>query len=461
MSNKALGIVGSICFLLILVIGINFQLWWGLIALGGLILLAGGVFCFIYFFLAPNDYFWTFIEDGTIKTIVKGTTFDHFLIAWEGKVFEIQMREHKDDPEANWEIVEGNKRKPMFGLYWVGIWPINAVLLMRVQFNHMHPDGKIKYHDETQDFLVAKIDNYVFDYSLKDETPAEDMNGIPLGATMIIPMGIGNPYIARFRYTQSFATISAAAKAATRTFLAKYRYKEDLLAMKAGKGIEDLQAERGIPVGERAKEGEDLRKKLWEEFVRVISLKASEQNEAFVEEEGTIKAFGWAIHRKGADLINFDPDKNYRDLTTLAYRTQKEGERSVIQSQFRIKVAEQNLQTAEINKKIKTLETGGVLAGVAEMLENKGASGEEARSTAKEVVEYFKGADTGTLRHIKIDDGKGGDLGDFAKVAGVIDAMRSGGSEDSGNKKGKGEQASKNSDKENLEKNKEDSSSEE
>jgi len=280
----------------------------------------------IYLGLVPKNLFFTFVEEGTCKMVMRGREFERVLIEWKGHTL--------DD---NGDVIEGKETPGFFkqifgGLRFYGIPFFQNIYKYRQRWTHLHEDGTVKEHDEELDFVFLKEDLYVFEFVSTDTEAIEDINGMPLSVTVAMPMRIVNPYEAMFVARRWLAMISGIVKAATRRFIARYRYREDLLDMRAGRGIENIQVETGM-TDEKGKavtkKGEDLREKFWEELRETLEKEGAEvrRKEEGKKKEEEIRIYGVSIIKRGTDILKIDPSPQYRKLTTLEYEADQKAKR--------------------------------------------------------------------------------------------------------------------------------------
>jgi hypothetical protein len=284
----------------------------------------------VYFELAPKNLFFTFIEEGTAKIIVKGGEFQKILISWKDHIID------KD----TWDVKEKKGVEAGFfgGLRFYGIPPIQQIFSYKQRWVHLHENGDIKEHEEDLNYVLLKTDFYVFDLPLTEKESAQDINGMSLGVKVVIPMRIVNPYEALFGPRRWLAAISGTVKPVVKRFVARYRYKEDLLDMKAGKGIEEIQIENGITrietdksTGEsksvsEGKEGDDLRDKLWEGLKEIFP----EGEVLGAGGEEFLRIYGVMLRKKGTDILKIETSPHYREMVTKEYEADQEAKMTVI-----------------------------------------------------------------------------------------------------------------------------------
>ncbi|HOK35186.1 MAG TPA: hypothetical protein PLL80_00300 [Candidatus Pacearchaeota archaeon] len=293
----------------------------------------------IYLILAPNNFIFARVDEGTARVVVGAGAFKKALIQWKGYTFD-----------ENWNVVKEDENHkepwhPLGGIRFYGIPPFRQIYCYNFKWTHLHQDGIVKSHDEWICHVLLKRDLYVVQIPLSTEKQAEDINGMPLGISMVFPIRVVNVYEVIFYYKRWLLMITGTVEALMREFVARYRYKEDLLDMRAGTGIEKIQIKNGIvkdksmwknknkPEAE-AKAGEDLKEKFWQELAEKLSEKAKEEGgEVRLAEEGNIRAFGAEIIKQGFGVISIEPSEEYRRLTTLTYETEQKKKARILEGE--------------------------------------------------------------------------------------------------------------------------------
>ncbi len=247
--------------------------WWSVLGFIGLFI---ATFLYVYFGLAPKNFFFTFVEEGTAKIVVKGGEFKRALVQWAGYTF--------DD---NWNITRGKDGwHPFGGLRVYGVWPIWDIYGYRLRWSNIHEDGKVEQHDEVLDSVMLKD----MIYFAKIEG-AEDISKIPLDIELVITLRVVNPYKALF-VAQDWLEL----------VLNRMRplFREHV----AGVAFEDL-------VKEKQKVGGDLWKKLLT--------------------EGLIQEFkddyGIKIKEGGIEMKSISPPAEYQKAATQKYLAARESEK--------------------------------------------------------------------------------------------------------------------------------------
>ena len=380
--------------------------WILLGVIGGIVVL----FFVVYFILAKENLWFTFVEEGTVKAVMTGGEFRKFLIAWKGHTFKITKEGKQKEAKDNWEVVEGKEPShPLGGLRFFGLWPIDRILEYKFRWTHLHEDGKAVTHGEWLDFVLLKTDLYVIEYPLTEKEAAEDIDGVPLGINLVMPIRILNPYIALFMIRRWLPLITGVTKATLRAFVAKYRFKEDLIDMVAGKGIEDRQREKGIKEADLAHPGDNLREKLREALKKALMEKGKEEKTEIEERGEDIYMYGALIRWRGTDIISIDPHPMYREATTLKYRAERDREKTIIDADAKAKAA------ASIALQ-KALEAGKMHSEIKKILmEESNLKPDEAEKQASEYVEYWKGSEEKVIEDWRFRGTEGGGL--YAEAA--------------------------------------------
>lgn len=372
------------------------------------------VVALVYFFLAKENLYCTFTEEGTVKPVVRGGELQKFLIAWKDHTFKITRDGRQSEEKDNWEVVAGKEPLHILGgLRYYGFWPIDQILEYKFKWTHLHEDGTVVSHAEWLDYALLKTDLYVIEIPLKEDGGMEDVNGVPLGMSIVMPMKIVNPYEALFIIRRWLPAITGIVQARLRKFVAKYRYKEDLLNMRAGEGIGEIQQTAGVAGEDRDEAGNDL----WEKFLEELKEDFKTEGGQVTEEE-KVRIYGVEIEEKKAGVIKIDPSKRYRELTTLEYESEQKKKRTVIE-------AEAQAIAAENIARQKALESGLMHRTIKEILkEEEGYSDADAEERAKEYVMYWKGSEEGVIQDWRFKGEGGGFFAELAKIAAVVEKAK-------------------------------------
>ena len=202
------------------------------------------VFSFFFFlqWLAEEDILFTTVKEGTVKTIMRGKSFDRFVMAFAGY--------HLNDPTKLWYDAEyaerevlyhGDKHgkekepedkhydtRPLFlrhlGLYWVG-WPwANNVYVYAFEWNetYTNEEGKEKVlpRAEATDFI------YVADFTYAIVTgEAETNDRLPTDELTLVTVAIRNPYRALFSGEDWMRRVTSAINRHVRSFVGNMKFQ--------------------------------------------------------------------------------------------------------------------------------------------------------------------------------------------------------------------------------------------
>jgi hypothetical protein len=144
-------VAGFVPVLLAAIPGLKVE-WWILI-IYWLVSLPTIAFLLVYFILAPNNCFFTFVKEGKAKFVVRGDKFEKCLIQWEGHTFDYS----KDHPEK-WNVIPGKERHILGGLRFYGLWPLFDIHIYKFRWTGVTEDGKIQHKEEWLDYILLKDD---------------------------------------------------------------------------------------------------------------------------------------------------------------------------------------------------------------------------------------------------------------------------------------------------------------
>lgn len=232
------------------------------------------IFFWIYFGLAEDNIFFTFVKEGTAKIIVK---------ADEAKKVLIQYKGHRLDRE--WNVQKGEERHIFGGLRFYGFWPIYDVYIYNFTWTGIRENGEIVHHEkELIDYILLKDDVY---YSKLEQ--AEDINKLPLDIEFLYTIRIVNPYKALFRVQNWLEVVIQRTNAQARDVITLKSYE---------KWISEPQAM-----------SDELMKEL--------------------EKRGIIKEFyeRYGVDLRKIEVKSINPPSEYREATIKKYLAEREKER--------------------------------------------------------------------------------------------------------------------------------------
>lgn len=238
---------------------IIWAVWWAKIL--GVIIALLGSFLVIYFLLAPNNLWFTFVQEGTAKIVVRADRPIAVLVMWRGHVLDedwnvvpvgvsvrngMELKEEEDTEGAKiYQLKRGFRN--LFGwfgsLWFYGPWPLDDIYIYWFQWSNLGPDGKPIYHPkELLDYILLKEDVY---FTVVED--AEDKDRLPLDVELILPVRVVNPYKALFRIQNWLEGVMNRIKPAVRDRITSERYDELIAKPTAiGEDIYNTLEERGV-----------------------------------------------------------------------------------------------------------------------------------------------------------------------------------------------------------------------
>lgn len=153
-------------------------------------------FFLIYFVFAPQNLFFTIVDEGTSKFVDEGGEIIATLLQWV---------DHDISHQPDGDIEEGVPKKKCLGLlgpwnitgglWFYGLWPIRDINTWQFQWSDISPGGEVVHHDKRLvDYLMVKLATY---YQMMKKAESADL--VPLIIEVILSIYIKNPYKARFK----------------------------------------------------------------------------------------------------------------------------------------------------------------------------------------------------------------------------------------------------------------------
>jgi len=204
-------------------------------SIAGAILLIVGILLGIQK-LAQHDILWTYVAEGTAKVVVRGESFSHTIMAFEGH----HLNDPRDTPrfqrnQPAWEVIKSPEdwkddrgflaRK--FGIYWIGwIWPFLQVYSYRFRWTEETQDeetGAMKRwpRNESTDFIYIQHFPYVITLNA-----AETVGKLPVDLFYQLTVWINNPYKALFEVEDWLVRVTGACNRSARNFVGASSYEE-------------------------------------------------------------------------------------------------------------------------------------------------------------------------------------------------------------------------------------------
>ncbi|MBU2109642.1 hypothetical protein KKB71_01650, partial [Patescibacteria group bacterium] len=200
----------------------------------GIIAVVAGIITTISI-LAKHNLFWTFVEEGTARAIMKFDGFHKFVMQYENCKLD----------EKTWDISvcgpdEPKERSLFGGLKWVGIPGIKSVYQYRFTWATVKAQKEEREQVERRTEMIKHI--FVKDYVYLGEIKgAETKSLVPLDIDFLITTRVINPYKSLFRVHDWVNVITSRIEAYFRQFVSLLEY-EDLISKKQQMGGEIMKA---------------------------------------------------------------------------------------------------------------------------------------------------------------------------------------------------------------------------
>ncbi|MCK5044246.1 hypothetical protein KAR26_00765 [Candidatus Parcubacteria bacterium] len=183
-----------------------------------LVLAAVAGFLIVYFYLAPRNYFFTFVKEGSAKAIMRAGKFEKILIQWEGRGLT-------ENGDVSWFEEDKSFLRRLFGgLWYYGFWPLHDVYIYKFDWTGIKENGEPNPHQgKTLDYILVKED--VYRVEIKD---AEDKDLLHLLVEVVMPIRIVNPRKALFDVENWLEAVIALVAPAVRDAITQDTYKNHI-----------------------------------------------------------------------------------------------------------------------------------------------------------------------------------------------------------------------------------------
>jgi len=284
----------------------------------GLILICFGAIGGIHL-LGKRDIFFTFVEEGTAKAIMKFNGFHKIVMQYENC---------RLDKEGNVIVLEPEKRKKqkkipklfgLGGLKWVGIPGIHSVYSYRFTWATVKPQKEEREQIERRSELIKHI--FVKDYVYLGEVRgAETKSLVPLDISFLITARVINPYNALFRVHDWVNVITSRIEAYFRQFVSQTEY-DDLIAKKQEMSGEIMKAltETGI-LGDEGKFYVDYGIKV--KNIEMRDIEPVGENKKILQEAATKK---WVAEKQKDQIVTI-ADAEVQKINKVYTEIRKFGE---------------------------------------------------------------------------------------------------------------------------------------
>jgi len=310
------------------------------------------IYHLIPLYLAPQSWFFTYVDEGCARIILKGGKYEKTLMNYKGC---------RQDCIGNIEKVRGARRgeKQTFwgGITFFGMPSLHRVLVYHQKWNALR-ESEIKSYDEYLDRIFLGIDYYCFIFALKDKEAVEDINKVGLSLVVVVPARIYNPYKAIYLTKNWVDALSAILRPIVENFVSMFRWDQDLIGMKVGKDLDKEHKAKKKTIGkfidpEDVVEGADLRNTFWKFFKNITTSQHNVKEGPKGEGENLI-INGVIVYKDGFTIYKVDPDPTYRDIAAKEYEETRLGEARI--------------KKAELEAKARKLEGGGVRDNILERI---------------------------------------------------------------------------------------------
>lgn len=216
-------------------------LWPVLWGIGLALLVTSPILLLIFLrFLAERNLFFTLVEEGSAKAIMRGEEFRRFVMAYQGFTFDEEWNvvELKKAPTSS-SLLRQWFKKRLGGIRWLG-WPfLDTVYEYNFRWTVLRESKASKYEDGFVDqrelpnkkcvVAFAKRIDYIY---LRDAVYYDELIGteteelMPVDIFMLLPIRIINAYKALFRVHKWLDTTQDLIKPMVRSWAAETSYQE-------------------------------------------------------------------------------------------------------------------------------------------------------------------------------------------------------------------------------------------
>ncbi len=194
--------------------------------------------------LGETNLFFTTVREGTVKAVMRGKSFEHFIMAFTG--YHLNNPSKKQYYRADfpdWEVLyhgKGNKNRfteddslyddrslllKHFGLYWIG-WPwAHSIYVYAFEWNETitGKDGKEELfpRPEATDFIYVAD----FTYAIKTDG-AETQDRLPTDELTLVTVAVRNPYRALFSGEDWIRRVTSAVNRCVKEFVGSKNFSK-------------------------------------------------------------------------------------------------------------------------------------------------------------------------------------------------------------------------------------------
>lgn len=170
------------------------------------------MFLLVFFVLAPRDIFFTIVEEGTAKIVVRAKQFRKALIQWKGYTLD-----------KDWNVVGGKEFHILGGIRFFGLWPLDKIYEYEFEWKGLQPDGITARPHVPEKLKHIFLKQYVY-YAQVEK--AEDKQRLPLNICYVLTIQIQNPYKALFNVHKWLAVTLGRITPEIRNVIGQKEYKD-------------------------------------------------------------------------------------------------------------------------------------------------------------------------------------------------------------------------------------------
>lgn len=327
--------------------------------------------------LAVENILFTTVKEGTSKAIMRGKSFDRFLMAFDGYHLNDASKPWYRADHPEWEVLYHGRKNgdpgekdnqyddrswllKHLGLYWVG-WPwANSVYVSAFEWNETYTDKegkeKILPRAEATDFIFIAD----FTYAILTEE-AETNDRLPTNELTLITVAIRNPYRALFSGEDWMRRISAAINRHVRNFV----------------GEKDFQGLISVPKDELA---------LFSGSIIALSERLPDDKDGKLP-HGLLGKYGVEIRTADLQTIELSGDakKEHQEATTMAYAAEQKAAAMRLEGQAKADVIKMigDQEAAALEARLVVIKEHGE-AGI--MLAGYDAIQESSKNPAGQII---------------------------------------------------------------------------
>ncbi|MGC9602789.1 MAG: SPFH domain-containing protein [Minisyncoccia bacterium] len=215
-------------------------------------------FLVVAYALAQYQICFTFVKEGTAVAIMRGRSFDHFIMAWRKHYLNDPRRRWYDSQRPTWEVLPIDINDPRydlqrptrqrkgvdidthsaymclsfwrllepFGIYWYGLSPFYSVGEYWFEWAESRIDtgsGDEVFWARKEPTRIVYVASFPYWIRL---TEARDHDNIPVDIDYLLTVRVTNPYKARFIISNWLTRITADADNVSKVWIGNHEFEE-------------------------------------------------------------------------------------------------------------------------------------------------------------------------------------------------------------------------------------------